>query len=188
MRDYNYFTLIKRRKRQRSKSKINPDSFMKIFLVLGILAVITWPITTQVRLFYLDQQIDIHTQKLTQDPGYPLFQEVEQKQAELANSQAIVSSLQQVSNVIFEKEIINENLLQTITALLPSDTQLTSLTLSGQTVGMTGVARSRTAVAELLRNLRNSGKFGPLFINSLNENNGLYPFSLNLELIGGAIQ
>jgi len=53
---------------------------------------------------------------------------------------------------------------------------------------MTGVARSRTAVAELLRNLRNSGKFGPLFINSLNENNGLYPFSLNLELIGGAIQ
>lgn len=189
MRDYNYFSLVKKRsKKQRGRSKKTQDSYIKILIVAGILAVIAWPGITQLRLSHLDDQINKNTQALVQDPGYPLFYEVEQKQAELARSQSIVSSLRQASNVILEKEVINEKLFETIAAVLPSDTQLTGLNLSGQNVGMTGAARSRAAIAELIYNLRNTGRFGQFFVPSLNENDGFYPFSLNLELIGGAIR
>ncbi len=77
MRDYNYFTLIKLSKKQRSKSSKAPKRYMIILLVVGLLAVIVWPGITQARRFYLDYQIDKHSQALIQDSQYPLFQEVE---------------------------------------------------------------------------------------------------------------
>ncbi len=186
MRDYNYFTLVKKRKKQRGSSAKNPKRYMVLLLVLGLLAVFVWPAITQARLFYLDRQIDLHTQELVQDPQYTIFHVVEQKQAELARVRNIVSSMQQASDAINEKEIINENLFNAIAAILPSDTQLVSLSFTGQNVSMTGVAKSRVAIAELLYNLRKTGKFGQPYITSLSENDQLYPFSLNLELIGGA--
>lgn len=188
MRDYNFFTLIKRSKKHRLKGKKAPNSYIFILIVVGLLAIIAWPGIIQARLIYLDNQISKYNQELIQDPKYNLFKEVDQKQKELSNIQNTVSKLKQVSNDISEKEVVNEKLLNLITTTLPSDTNLTKLTISEQSVNMSGVARSRAAIAELLYNLRNTGKFKLPFITSLSENNNLYPFSLSLEIIGGGIK
>ncbi|RQD68393.1 MAG: hypothetical protein D5S00_09025 [Tindallia sp. MSAO_Bac2] len=186
MRDYNYFSLVKRRKKNQELSiNTSGKNYLALLLLVAVIASIAWPFFNQIRLMTINSRINSTHQSLVNDPQYSLFQDLQQKQMDISNGHYQLSSLQEVAQAIREKEVITERLLDEITELLPADTHLTSLELTNQTVSMTGVARSRAAVAELLLNLRHSDRFSQPYIPSLNESNQLYQFNLSFDIRGG---
>lgn len=181
MRDFNFFESFEQKKKRRD----GPSISFPIILVLIVLAAAAWPAWNFYQLYILDADINATRNQLETDPRYPLFDVVAEKQEELAAQEDILVKMNQSSEMIEEREVIDELLLFTIATAMPEDTALSSMSISGRDVQMQGIASSKPAIAELEYNIRQTGQFEQIFIPSMSDNEGLWQFNMAFRIKGG---
>ncbi len=184
MRDFNFFEAFE----QKKKRSDGPRVGYPLVLILVILAAAAWPAYNFYQLSQLNTSIAEHEQRLTTDPRYPLFQEVEQKQVELAEEQSRLQSLEASAELIHSREVIDELLLYTIVSSMPEDTSLNSMNISGRNINVTGTARSKPAIAEFEYNIRNTERFEMIFIPSITESEDMWQFNMTFSVKEGVVE
>ena len=184
MRDFNFFEAFE----QKKKRSDGPRVGYPLVLILVILAAAAWPAYNFYQIYRLDQDIVAKRNQLEADERYPLFLEAELKEAELANARSILTDMQMSSEIIQEKEIIDESLLYTIASSMPEDTALDSMTINGENIALQGNAQSKPAIAEFEYNIRQTGRFENIFIPSISEEDGLWRFMMMFRVLGGEDQ
>lgn len=184
MRDFNFFETFEQKKKRRD----GPTVSFPVVIALLVLAAAAWPAWNYFQLSQLNDDVVSSRNRLETDPRYPLFEVVEQKQAELAEQQVILEQMEKSAELIMAREVIDELLLFTIATSMPDDTSLNSMSISGRDVQMQGVASGKPAVAELEYNIRQTGRFEQIFIPSMSENEGLWQFNLVFRIKGGEDQ
>ncbi|MDW7678817.1 MAG: PilN domain-containing protein [Bacillota bacterium] len=184
MRDFNFFEAFE----QKKKRGDGPRIAYPLVLVLVVLAAAAWPAYNFFQLYQLNNSIAEHEQRLVTDPRYPLFEEVEQKEAELAEEQRILASLEASAEEIHSREVIDELLLFTIVSSMPEDTAMNSMNISGRNITVNGVARSKPAIAEFEYNIRNTERFERIFIPSISESGDMWQFNMAFSLKEGDVE
>ena len=92
-----------------------------------------------------------------------------------------------ITNELDQIDIINSNLLTALSTIVPQDVFLQNLSIDTGSINISGVSRTRTAVAELLHNVKNEGLFADAFVDSINnvsKDDNNYSFTLKCKLKG----
>ena len=165
MQDYNFFEPFEKGRKKPERSQV---SWAKIGILI-LVGVLVWPGINFVQLMLLNNQIEEMEQTLLTSPDYPRIAEVDRKLVQLADEQRLLSQMEEAGRMIDGKEVIDEQLLFTITSAMPPDTTLSNMSISGREISMQGEAGSKPAIAELEFNLRNTGQFESIFVPSITE-------------------
>ena len=180
MVDYNFFEnyQIKKVKKSPGLRLFTFFFFAAIIAMVGFVAFNYMTMSANVlRSIALEAQIE--TLKQTDD-----ISRIETKQALLQEILETKELIESVHAELDHNSLINENTLAVIVDVMPSDTTLTSYSLSENNMTVTGFGASRPAVAELEKNWRAIDFVEEVFIGALTMEDGNISFSIEITLGG----
>ncbi len=113
------------------------------------------------------------------------MERVSRKQELLRILEDIVSNMDDAESAILNASIIDENLLLSIVDCIPVDVQLSSFSISGNSIGLSGIADSKPGIAELEYNLKNLDRTVSVFVPGIDRSEVGFSFSMNIVMGGG---
>lgn len=119
---------------------------------------------------------------LESDNIYKRLDIVEQEREKIREIGEQLTLLRSADNVIKNKDVINDLLLNKIINITPKDVYFNALSLSSEQIQIQGTATSNLAIAHLENNLKSSRIFKDIYIPNISLSEGLYSFSINLAL------
>ena len=181
MRDFNFFEVFEEKTKRKKGSRISYPNI----LILILAAAALWPAWNYFQLNRLESSIESHRTALETDPRYPLFEVAVEKEQELEEARETLVQMEKSADIIYDREVIDELLLFAIATAMPEDTSLNYMSINDRNVQVTGVARSKPAIAEFEHNIRQTGYFENIFIPSISESEDLWRFNMAFSVMGG---
>lgn len=155
-------------------------------LIAAIIIIVAVPAGIYGWILLEKQSIDKMTQELSTPEMQANLKRVEEKQAKVNNAVVVLPILEQADAVLGNTDPVNDRVLQDVVDAIPPNVRFDKLKLEGSSCSISGNAKNRSDVAELEYNLRATGEFSDLFLESVEMNSEGYAFSLNLTRKGGA--
>ena len=151
MRDINFFeTQVKEKKETKSDKRI-------IFYAIGIFIIFSFTAYSIYNMFRIRQEKRIIS-KLRVTAEDPILtkkvEEIKVKENEIQAFRESVDTIKKLDEEIAKKDIIGEELLNTISLRMPKDLILTSLNVGNNEIQIQGVAQDKWAVAEFSEGLK----------------------------------
>ncbi|RQD67242.1 MAG: hypothetical protein D5S00_11110 [Tindallia sp. MSAO_Bac2] len=178
MRDFNFFEHFEKK----TQSSKGPRLSYTVVLIFVVLAAAIWPAFNFFRIYQLNNEAEDLRHTLETSPDFHRFDIVDAKEMELAEKREQLQQMEDAVALIDEMELIDENLFFTIATSMPEDTALNSMSMSGTSIQVNGIAQSKPAVAEFEYNLRKTQMFQNIFVPSMSQQEELWQFNLNFEL------
>lgn len=185
MVDYNFFEGYK-------KKKVKKSAGVRLFNILFLVLMISLGAYVGFNYYLLGgqeeelKQLDI---KIAEASTREDISRINEKKSLLVELESIMSSMDQAAEAIENSSFISEDLLISITDALPSDVNISSLSVSGTNIQLSGGALSKPAIAVFEYNLRSISYFKDIFINSIDsesEEEGSFTYNMTIEVGGGS--
>lgn len=106
------------------------------------------------------------------------------KEAEINEFRESVGKIRLLNETIEGRDIINESLLEIITAKMPEDLFLTSLGIYNGQIQIVGIAKDKWSVAELEKGLDDLKDMEEIFISNISLQDDYYNFTIDIALKG----
>lgn len=164
MRDINFFSIY-----QINKKEIKNDKqyiFIFAIIVGGLIGLNL--IVSGIKIITLNSQIKKYTKKYNSSEVQIPLKEAETVNGKLDILTTYEKSLSKIVKSIKESDLIREDLLVDISSSIPGDISFTGLTTKNYELSLSGISKSRTAIAELEHNLRELSQFKYVHVNSIN--------------------
>lgn len=183
MRDLNFFEpYIDKR-----EFKFDKMFFVYLFIVVGLLYIIGTGALNQFKIVGLNSEVN-ELQRVAEDPNtVTKVNEVMAKEQEVNTFREEVGKIKIVDEKIKSDEIIDDELLVSITSKLPEGLFLTSITVQNREIQLLGVAQDRWAVAEFAKGLEVLEDLDMIYISNISQVEQYYNYNINISLKGGMI-
>ncbi len=179
MRDINFFeTQVKEKKETKSDKRI-------IFYAIGIFIIFSFTAYSIYNLFRIRQekQVISKLRATAEDPALTKkVEEIKVKENEIQAFRESVDVMKNLDEKIAEKDIIGEELLNTISLRMPKDLILTSLNVGNNEIQIQGVAQDKWAVAEFSEGLKDIEESEDIFVSNITTEEGYYSFTITITL------
>lgn len=185
MRDLNFFeSYIDKR-----SFKLNKALILYSFIILGILSLLAYGVYNQIQISKLSSFVN-SLQEIAENPKtLEKVEAIKNKEAEVATFREEVEKIRKMDKAIEIREIIDEELLYTITSILPEDLFLTSITIQDKSIQFRGISKDKWSIAEFGKGLEVIEELDEVFISNITLVEDFYNFDLNITLkdvmIGG---
>ncbi|GAB6108752.1 PilN domain-containing protein [Fusibacter bizertensis] len=175
MRDFNFFDPY-----LKTQTKPNTNRIIIIVLAALLLALMVYYQFMLInKANELQANIDeIQTYIQSSDTSIKLAI-VDQKQKELERLQGIYTSVGVITAQIELSDNLDDMLIEQINAQLPENAFLSELSINSNLITIRGYSTEYPIVAQFAYNLRESGGLNNILIPSVNENNGIFEFTIN---------
>jgi len=177
MKDFNFFEpYIASTKKKDKKQKKSP--ILRILVVLFWIAVILVP-SYIYGTIYLDRQaIDEMEIELSKPKMKDALQRVQTKRIQINQLNELNEDLFQIDKTLAGTEVLTEYQMQAIVAAIPENIYIDSLEMSGEKVSIFGYGHRRSAIAEFELNIRKSGIFQAVLLESIESVQAPYSYTL----------
>jgi type IV pilus assembly protein PilN len=199
MRDMNFFAPFKTQKGRPKQGRV-----MRVLIILVFACLIIIPAVMYFMLSKLNRDIDAIKGVLMNPKNQEIMTTLENKSAAVAQLQSDLDILNVSSAVVKSEQWLTDELLRIVIDTLPKQMYLTELNLTVSTStdpivegtvpvmlnGFTlrGEAVDKPAIAEFEYNLRQTGEFRDIFVQTISEAEGVLTFSAQFNVKEGAKQ
>ena len=174
MKDFNFFEPYLKK-----KDNIKGNSlYLYIALSLLCISLITYPIINIFRISRVNDEIAVMKTHGELDYLQEKNNNILEKEQSVEQLNTILNSLLELDNSIKDSDLINEHLIYTLSASVPQDVFLQSISIGEGTIDIGGIAKDKTTIGELQYNLRQLNTFKDIFIPNITNEGGLYSFRM----------
>lgn len=121
-----------------------------------------------------------------EDPGrLKKLGEIQEKEEEVNEFRGSLEKIRYLDQSLDERDIVHEDLLETITTRMPEDLFLTSLSIFNNEIQIVGVAKDKWAIAKFekaLEDLEHMEDLQEIFISNISQEDDHYNFTINISL------
>jgi type IV pilus assembly protein PilN len=183
MRDLNFFdSYIEKR-----EFKLDKMFFIYLTITIGLLYIIGSGALNQLKIAGLNSEVN-ELQRVAEDPNtVTKVNEVMAKEQEVNTFREEVGKIKIVDEKIKSDEIIDDELLVSISSKLPEGLFLTSITVQNREIQLLGVAQDRWAVAEFAKGLEVLEDLDMIYISNISQVEQYYNYNINISLKGEMI-
>lgn len=180
MRDLNFFDpYIEKR-----EFRFDKMFFVYLAIAVGLLYIIGSGALNQLKIVGLNSEVN-ELQRVAEDPNtVTKVNEVMAKEQEVNTFREEVGKIKIVDEKIKSDEIIDDELLVSITSKLPEGLFLTSITVQNREIQLLGVAQDRWAVAEFAKGLEVLEDLDMIYISNISQVEQYYNYNINISLKG----
>ena len=183
MRDLNFFDSYI----EKLECKLDKMFFIYLTITIGLLYIIGYGALNQLKIAGLNSKVN-ELQRVAEDPNtVTKVNDVIAKEQEVNILREEVGKIRIVDEKIKSDEIIDDELLVSITSKLPEGLFLTSITVQNREIQLLGVAQDRWAVAEFVKGLEVLEDLETIYISNISQFKQYYNYNINIFLKGGMI-
>lgn len=164
MRDINFFSIYG----TKNKAVKNDKQYIFILAIIAGGLIGLNIIISGIEMIILNSQIKKYTKEYNSSEIQSPLKEAETVNGKLDILTTYEKSLSEIVKSIKESDLIREDLLVDISSSIPEDISFTGLTTNNYELSLSGISKSRTAIAELEHNLRELSQFKYVHVNSIN--------------------
>ena len=178
MRDLNFFEPFI------EKTEFKIDKRI-LFFSIGLFALLSLVSYTVYNSIIIRQQDRIvQSLKTTaENPGtLKKVEEIQEKEIEVNEFREAVEKIRYLDETIAKRDIIDEALLDKITARMPESLFLTSLSIYNREIQIVGIAKDKLSIAELEKGLEDIEDVEEIFISNISLEEDFYNFTINITL------
>lgn len=178
MRDLNFFEpYIEKR-----EFKFNRMFFVYLAVVVGLLYIIGTGVLNQIKIVGLSSEVN-ELQSVAENPNtINKVNEVIAMEQEVNTFREEVGKIKIVDGKIKSEEIIDDELMVSITSKLPEGLFLTSITVQNREIQLLGVAQDRWTVAEFAKGLEVLENIDVIYISNISQVEQYYNYNINISL------
>lgn len=164
VRDINFFSIYQ----TKNKEVKNDQQYIFILaIVVGGLILLNL-IVSGIEVITLNSKIKKYNKKYNSSEIQTPLKEAETVNGKLDILTTYEKSLSKIVKSIKESDLIREDLLVDISDSIPGDISFTGLTTNNYELSLSGISKSRTAIAELVHNLTELSQFKYVHVDSIN--------------------
>ena len=180
MRDLNFFDpYIEKR-----EFKLDRMFFLYLIITIGLIFIVGSGVMNQMKIAKLKSEVN-QLQSQAENPAtVEKVNEVLAVEQELNTFREEVGKIKIVDDKIKSDEIIDDELLISITSKLPEGLFLTSITVQNREIQLVGVSQDRWAVAEFAKGLEILEDIETIYISNITQVEYYYNYSINITLKG----
>lgn len=178
MRDLNFFEpYIEKR-----EFKLNKMFFVYLIVGVGLLYILSSGVYNQLKIMALNSEVN-ELQAVAENPNtLNKVNEVMAMEQEVNTFREEVAKIKIVDEKIKNDEIIDNDLLISITSKLPEGLFLTSVTVQNREIQLLGVAQDRWTVAEFAKGLEVLENIDTIYISNISQVEHYYNYNINISL------
>lgn len=178
MRDLNFFEpYIEKR-----EFKLNKMFFVYLIVGVGLLYILSSGVYNQLKIMALNSEVN-ELQAVAENPNtLNKVNEVMAMEQEVNTFREEVAKIKIVDEKIKNDEIIDNDLLISITSKLPEGIFLTSVTVQNREIQLLGVAQDRWTVAEFAKGLEVLENIDTIYISNISQVEHYYNYNINISL------
>lgn len=181
MNDFNFFEPYLVKGKQPSASSFNPVPL--ICLLLALLA--AWPLFNLGRSIQLKHEAASLEAEITGSEKYPLLAQADAQKQYIEQLQSQLTSLSNTDSALKNSEWLNEPFLFSLLSTVPKDLRVEDLSISPEKkVELSGSTSNKPAIAELEHNIRDTGRFESLYVQTISNQDDTYSFKMEFSLKG----
>lgn len=178
MRDLNFFEpYIEKR-----EFKLNKMFFVYLVIGIGLLYLLGSGAYNQLKIVALNSEVN-ELQAIAENPNtVNKVSEVMAMEQEVNTFREEVVKIKTVDEKIKNDEIIDDDLLISITSKLPEGLFLTSITVQNREIQLLGVSQDRWTVAEFAKGLEALENVDTIYISNISQVEHYYNYNINISL------
>lgn len=176
-RDINFFQAYEGIKKE--KSFIKKYSLIMAIILCTVIGGSC--IYNSTRIFILNRRINDLEEKLSSDEIVEKLKEAEILEKKISILNNYNSEINSLIEGISTRERISEELLILLSSTVPSEVSFNDLTISNNEISINAKSDSRTAIAEIVHNLKELSCIDEVYIGSILENDS-YSFNIKCTL------
>lgn len=181
MNDFNFFEPYLTKGKQPNTSSFNPVPL--ICLLLFLLA--AWPLFNLGRSIQLKSEAASLEAEVTGNEKYPLLAQADAQKQYIEQLQSQLTSLSNTDAELKSSEWLTEPFLFSLLSTIPKDLRVEDLSISPEEkVELSGSASNKPAIAELEHNIRETGRFESLYVQTISNQDNTYSFKMEFNLKG----
>ncbi|MGE4352733.1 MAG: PilN domain-containing protein [Oscillospiraceae bacterium] len=182
MRDFNFFEPYLTRGKPQSNAAIP----FKLLIILLAFILAAWPLFNLGYGIWLKNEAATIKAEVMNDADYPLLSEVDNQTQALGQLQAQLTNIENADKTLKENQWLDEPFFFSLLSTVPKDVQIESVSIAmDKSIGMSGIALSKPAIAELEYNIRKADRFDSLCVTSISNDEGAYSFDMTFTLKDG---
>ncbi|WHH59660.1 PilN domain-containing protein [Petroclostridium sp. X23] len=148
-------------KQRKSRERTNLIILIAIFVAVSAFSLLLIP---------FNEMLQLKSKKEFLQQSMPELQKVLESEKQLALEQEKLKLRMNVLNTIQTQELNILEIIESTEKVIPDDLFLMSLAVSGDSVNITGVAKSDVVVADFIRSMRQIGLFDKVFVSNVKGN------------------
>lgn len=180
MRDFNFFEPYLVKKNKLSKKQFT--LYISISTIIIVLVIV--PIVNLVIINKMAKQTAAVSSILDSEEKIEEREEIYIKQNKIKELKDYYNALESINSNIIEIDIINDLFLQVITDRVPEDVFFQNINIDADSIQISGIAKSNTAIALFEHNLQEFPYFENIFIPHISINSGGYAFTISFQIKG----
>lgn len=167
---------------EKQEFKVDKEIILYFSITALMICMAFCGIINQIRISKFKKEVYTLKEEVENETVQSKVEELKQRQTEIVDLKKNLENIKQVDEYITDEDIINEYLLQSITARIPKEVFFESMLIDSTNIQIEGVSRDRYSIAEFEYSLKNNIGFENVFISNITLENAYYKFSLNLRL------
>ena len=181
-RDINFFSGYESVANEKKNQNRYTYSIAIIFIVL-VFSTLTYNLIT---LRVLNKEINKMDKALNDESILNKVKEAEEVNEKASILEKYDLGVSEISSAIDSRHVITKDILDKITSTMPSDITFNNISITSDSITISAVSKTRTAIAEVQHNLKELDIIGDVFIGSISGDGTTdqYSFDLDCKLVG----
>ncbi|SCG83293.1 type IV pilus assembly protein PilN [Proteiniborus sp. DW1] len=177
MEDLNFFDSYNKKK------SIRPNKNLILYglAILIILGMIIFSVFNLVVINKLNMEVIILKQQVETRKSNKKMNEILAKEKKIKELREKFEQLRQLDDFLDSQDIINEHLLDSITARVPENIFLNSMILNANLITLDGIAKDKKSISDFEHKLGEIKYFEDIFIPAISYEYGYYTFTINIK-------
>ena len=178
MRDLNFFEPFI----EKTEFKIDKKIIFFAVGMFALLSLVSYTVYNSIIIRHQDRMVQ-SLKTTAENPGtLKKVEEIQEKEIEVNEFREAVEKIRYLDETIAKRDIIDEALLDKITARMPESLFLTSLSIYNREIQIVGIAKDKLSIAELEKGLEDLDDLEEIFISNISLEEDFYNFTINITL------
>lgn len=167
---------------EKTEFKIDKKLIIIVVCIIAFLSLSTDTIYNS-RIIKQEARIVESLNQTSKDPTtLKKIEKIKERENELNAFRESVEKIRYLDRKIVERDIIDEDLLRTITSKIPGDLFFTSLSIFNYEIQIVGISKDKWSIAELEKGLEDLKDLEEIFISNISLQDDYYNFTINITL------
>ena len=181
MSDMNFFSSYNKKSEKKEIQK--STALINGFVILILAGIITYGTINILTIRRLGNEIAVLAASLETGRKDSRLPDIIAKEGEVTALKAELSKLYALDNVINDRDIVNEKVLEAIRVNTPPDLFLKSVAMSLEAIKLEGKSKDKGSIAQFAHNLRQLDGLERAFVPRVTDEKGYYSFYMDINLM-----
>ncbi len=178
MKDLNFFESY----HKKNDRNLNKDIVLYGLAILFIMVMLIYTFLNFMKINKLNKEVSSLKQQVEIKKSNGKINEILEKEKEISELREKFNKFKKLDDSLNSNDLINEKLLDAITARVPETVFLNSMIFNPNLISLEGIAKDKKAISDFEHRLGEIDYFDDIFIPAISLDNDNYTFSINLKL------